>query len=531
MYNTGKHFLKRVPLFLILLPVFFIYSGYNELFGFLEQAFVIRNFLFLLVLTGLLFLLGRLLFQQNRKAVLFTFFLLCYSLLFGFLHDSLKRINPKGLLQSYTFLLPVSVLLIGLLAVWLKRTSAAFTELYTYLNLLLLALLLSEVPNSIRRYRLDKSAQNLIDFRFNAYRQFQSTATQPDSTKPDIYFIVFDAMASSKSIKSSLGRNNDSLDSLLTQNGFYVVHNSNANYNWTIHSISTTFNMDYLPEYILPVMNDPKVYFWGGASILDNSLTAILKKEGYEFRQFQPVSFNNKDWPLPTYFSDLKEQHYFFKTLPGRVYKDIFWNFKKVTNNFIEKKQEKLVLDRNQKRKTEIDTTLALLERSTQATTVPKFVYGHFMIPHDPYSFDRNGAIVSASSGMILSPSEEAAAYWEQVQYANKLIKQVTEIIKKSPKRNTIIIIEGDHGYKYYKDKFSTYTFQNLNAIYFPDKDYSLLYDSISPVNTFRVVLNKYFKAGFPLLKDTSIFVTQKKEMINSAMQLPPTGIPLSPNH
>ena len=56
--------------------------------------------------------------------------------------------------------------------------------------------------------------------------------------------------------------------------------------------------------------------------------------------------------------------------------------------------------------------------------------------------------------------------------------------------------------------------FSNLNAFYFPNKDYSRLYDSISPVNTFRVVLNTYFNAQLPLLKDSSIIVTEQKNTI-----------------
>jgi hypothetical protein len=33
-----------------------------------------------------------------------------------------------------------------------------------------------------------------------------------------------------------------------------------------------------------------------------------------------------------------------------------------------------------------------------------------------------------------------------------------------------------------------------------------LIYDSISPVNSFRVVLNKYFGASYPLLEDIAYY-------------------------
>jgi len=55
-----------------------------------------------------------------------------------------------------------------------------------------------------------------------------------------------------------------------------------------------------------------------------------------------------------------------------------------------------------------------------------------------------------------------------------------------------------------------------LNAYYFPDNDYSLLYPEISPVNSFRVILNKYFKTGLSLLKDdayNSLKITQYESL------------------
>lgn len=45
-----------------------------------------------------------------------------------------------------------------------------------------------------------------------------------------------------------------------------------------------------------------------------------------------------------------------------------------------------------------------------------------------------------------------------------------------------------------------------LNAFYLPGVDASVLYDSISPVNTFRVVLDLYFGTGYGLIDDRSYF-------------------------
>ena len=45
-----------------------------------------------------------------------------------------------------------------------------------------------------------------------------------------------------------------------------------------------------------------------------------------------------------------------------------------------------------------------------------------------------------------------------------------------------------------------------LNAYYFPGGDEGLLYPTITPVNTFRVVFNRYFDRDLELLEDVSYF-------------------------
>jgi len=44
---------------------------------------------------------------------------------------------------------------------------------------------------------------------------------------------------------------------------------------------------------------------------------------------------------------------------------------------------------------------------------------------------------------------------------------------------------------------------QNLNAIYFPDGNYDLVYDDLTPVNTFRLVFNTFFNDDYPFVDDT----------------------------
>ncbi len=47
-----------------------------------------------------------------------------------------------------------------------------------------------------------------------------------------------------------------------------------------------------------------------------------------------------------------------------------------------------------------------------------------------------------------------------------------------------------------------------LNAYYFPGRESDLLYESITPVNTFRIVFNEYFDGQYPLLEDRNYFAS-----------------------
>ena len=103
-------------------------------------------------------------------------------------------------------------------------------------------------------------------------------------------------------------------------------------------------------------------------------------------------------------------------------------------------------------------------------------------------------------------------AYTNQATYINSLtLKMVKKILAESD-TPPIIIIQGDHGPGAYldwtskansnmKDRFSI-----LNAYYLGGQKSDILYPSISPVNTFRVVLNEFFGTHLEILPDKSYF-------------------------
>jgi len=134
----------------------------------------------------------------------------------------------------------------------------------------------------------------------------------------------------------------------------------------------------------------------------------------------------------------------------------------------------------------------------------PTFTFAHITRPHTPFIFRSDGTFTTDRryfSGLYEYPvSNELfnAGYVNQVGYVNqKIINVVKEIISNSS-TPPIIIIQGDHG-AILDDRLPV-----LNAYYFPGLQDSGLYSSISPVNSFRLLFDKYFNSDYPILDDQS---------------------------
>ena len=75
--------------------------------------------------------------------------------------------------------------------------------------------------------------------------------------------------------------------------------------------------------------------------------------------------------------------------------------------------------------------------------------------------------------------------------------------IIKNNKRKALIIFQSDHGVRYISTAGSNDWQDIFNSYYMPDEELKKqLYDSISSINSYRLIFNYYFNAGLPLLKD-----------------------------
>ncbi len=73
------------------------------------------------------------------------------------------------------------------------------------------------------------------------------------------------------------------------------------------------------------------------------------------------------------------------------------------------------------------------------------------------------------------------------------------------------IVLQSDHGWPTIGGAHPSASdlksvFRNLNAYYLPGEGGEPLYESITPVNTFRLIFNTYFGGDYDLLDDDSFY-------------------------
>jgi hypothetical protein len=139
----------------------------------------------------------------------------------------------------------------------------------------------------------------------------------------------------------------------------------------------------------------------------------------------------------------------------------------------------------------------------------PTFTLAHIVLPHPPYVLDRDGRIISRASALrgTWIGEEAKRGYIEQVRFVNRRMLEILDrILERSA--DAVVIIQGDHG-PLATELRSEGPLQAgsarlaiLNAYRVPGQVRSKLYPSISPINTFRVLLTGLGRDDLELLPE-----------------------------
>jgi hypothetical protein len=248
-------------------------------------------------------------------------------------------------------------------------------------------------------------------------------------------------------------------------------------------------------------------YYYLSDLIRDNELMEFLQSLGYDIVNCSIFDLHGNPSPVEESLLPLKTRLITDQTFYSRFYRDVGWNFYQFTINPLSEKEIDLSLNNDNK----------LIDRLKTASGIrsarPRFFYGHFNIPHPPYYYDKNGNRKKVTAPYTPADEDRLPDYLDYLSYTNSRAEEMIDTIMKNTGGKAVILLMGDHGLRYH-DRLGynpLFFVQNQNAVYFPDKDYHLFYDSISGVNQFRVVLNSLFKQNIPLLKDSTVNVKDKK--------------------
>ena len=448
-------------------------------------------------LAALLLALLTLLLKDAPKAGIITSVLLLLFFSYGHLFT---QFAAWGLPIPHGYLLAGMGLVFAALAALLVRTRMPLRTLTILFNIAAAALVV--VPVAM-------IALYLLSSRAIAVARPEPVARSAPAARPDIYYLIVDGYGRADILAELYAIDNSAFVAGLEERGFYVAAQSRANYTHTHLSLASALNMIYLDEVADQVGRDSTNRMPLRELIADSVVFRFAREQGYQLVAYssgsagtsveKADSYRVAPWTVSEYQSVLVNTTPLSAVLGG-------WQY-----------------DRHRARIRYILDDLATIP----AIAEPTLTFAHILAPHPPFVFGANGepvqssrdfALFDGSQYMALAPREEyVERYAQQVTYISReLLKTIDQILAASTEP-PILIIQGDHGpgsqfdWESLENSYLPERFSILNAYYLPDGGAEALYAGITPVNTFRLVFNRYLGTDLELLEDRSYYATMSR--------------------
>jgi hypothetical protein len=498
---------KRIPLHPLL---FSIFPAFTLLAHNIEQVkpnVALRSLAITFLAAAVLLMLFRLIVRDWKRAAILTTVVLTWFSSYGQIYAALKNLKIAGfLLGRHGFLLPVWLLSLAFV-MWAIVEKLKDTSTMTLaLNVIAIAILILPLAQvTLFEIRDQQAWKNSSQ---------DTTATSgihiPDgSIPPDIYYIILDSYTREDILKNEFGYDNTQFLNELTQMGFYVSHCSMSNYSHTDQSLASSLNFSYLSalgDRFVP-SNTNRSDLW--PLIRHGAARQILEGLGYTSVAFE-TGYYWTGWYDADHFLSPPNRGTLNNLFTAGGLNSFEVMYLRSTAglllvDFAQKLglPQKLVPDVDYPNRTHRELELYILGQlqfdRVPSLQGPKLVFVHLTVPHPPNVFGPNGE-------RVVLPDNDKMGYRDQVIFISKQIKIIVKDIIEKSRRLPVIVIQGDHGSVQLRGEGHVAI---LNAYYLPGVDTSSLYESISPVNSFRVIFNQYFGAHYPLLEDVSYFSTR----------------------
>lgn len=335
---------------------------------------------------------------------------------------------------------------------------------------------------------------------------------------PNIYYIILDAYAREDVLREMYEYDNKDFIDYLIGRGFYVANESVSNYCQTVLSLASSLNFKYLDDLVVEVGAENEDRRWGSKMMRDNRIFSFLKQYGYKTVTFDTVSWKsvrikNSDM----FFSEPGANLFEVKLVDSTPIHKIQIVLRRLRILTDQKVTGESVYDSYRKK---ILNAFAIIEDLSKEKG-PMFFMAHFAIPHQPFVFGENGDVITSDTEQFSiwnwSPTFRDGYkdnYIRQLRFVNKRVREMVDKIIANSSQSPIIILQADHGPSLMLDRENPdktnlkERMAILNAYYLPGDADKELYPSITPVNTFRIIFNHYFKTNYSLLEDESYFST-----------------------
>jgi Sulfatase len=492
--------LKRTPvLHPFIVAVFPALALYTYNVQELSLSELVVPFAAALSLASLMLLCAWLVLRNIHKAALIVslFLALLYSTAYVFTLTGWLGVDSSYL--GWMLLAIVWVLFYPFLVYIIARTSKVLRYPTIILNVAMVVMLLISVIR-VGMYEFQRMGSNgsLSD----SHTDLQLDVSRYE-TPPDIYYIVLDRYANAATLAEVYDFDNSDFLSQLTAQGFYVANESCANYVRTSESLASSLNMEYI-DYMDEASSDMLPL---SEKLEDHAMQRLLRSIGYEFIH------------VGSWWGPLRENNYADVNINYCARMDMFSEYILTSNLPYAISTELGIIDdltmRQWKRTRFEFEELARIPEEYKGT--PTFTFAHFMISHTPYTFDRDGSYLSPEEAGKNSNRDN---YVNALTVTNEMVMDLIEKLKSTSEIPPIIILQADEGP--YPERYlagdRTFRWARatdaelkekmgiLNAYYLPGVDYSnpRLYPSITPVNSFRMVLDLYFGTNLEPLDDFS---------------------------
>ncbi len=401
---------------------------------------------------------------------------------------------------------PLCIVALGLLMAAIIRTRWPLNDTTVVLNAVSIFLLVSPVW-TISQTELSHSTAAVVKPSLPVQTvRLRRPAAPPAwaANLPDVYYIILDAYGRADRLKTFYGYDNTPFIRALEQRGFFVAEHSRSNYNQTPLCLASALNMTYLDDLATRVGADDGE---AARQMLDNNPVATyLRGIGFHYVYlWSGVDEARSKGADVEYASDPAASSFQGQALG-------------MTPLGMTAGAQKRLYDRHR----------AFFENEfrnlPQIARLPyhKFVFAHIAAPHPPFVFGPRGEPITPDrpfnlddgSWLLRSITRDQyqAGYVGQLRYVNSRVLAAVDGILKNSRRPPIIILQGDHGSRMNLDWDSLANtdlrepFSILNAYRVPGGGKGYLYDRITPVNSFRILLTRFFRANLPPLPDRSFY-------------------------